>query len=195
MVLATIKDKTDLVNIISTTFDANPSVNIVIGDKGNRRKRIKLMAGYAFIKALNRDGAYLSENKKGIALFYRSNYGKSNLKEIFYELRFALALPVKKVFEALKREAYLKKYRYQGEHFYFWFFGVQKGGGKAGFDLKNGLYQLSEQEQLPIILETSVARNKIVYERYGFKVYHQWSYYGDGHTLWFMKRDVPKLLS
>jgi hypothetical protein len=192
MVLATIKDKTELVNIISETFDANPSVNIVIGDKGNRKKRVELMAEYAFIKALNRDGAYLSENKKGIALFYHSNYGKSNLKEFFCELRFALSLPIKKVFQALKRETYLKKHRYQGAHFYFWFFGVQKGGGKAGFDLKNALYQLSEQEQLPIVLETSVARNKIVYERYGFKVYHQWSDYGEGHTLWFMKREVPK---
>lgn len=192
MVLVTIKDKTELVNIISETFDANPSVNIVVDDKGNRRKRIKLMAEYAFIKALNRDGAYLSENKKGIALFYHSNYGKSNLKEFLYELRFALSLPIKKVFQVLKREAYLKKHRYQGEHFYFWFFGVQKGGGDAGFELKNSLYRMSEEKELPIILETSVARNKIVYERYGFKVYHEWTTYGDGHTLWFMKRDVPK---
>jgi len=192
MTFASIKDKKDLINIITETFDANPSVNILIGIKGNRRKRLELMAKYAFIKALNRDGAFISENKKGIALFYRSNYGKSNLKEIFYEIRFALSLPIKKVFQALKREAYLKKHRYQGTHFYFWFFGVQKGGVAAGFELKNALYQLSDQEQLPIILETSVERNKIAYERYGFKAYHQWNDYGDGHTLWFMKRDVPE---
>ena len=190
MILAKHKDKIESVRIIIETFDANPSVNIVIGDKGNRRKKISRLAEYAFIKALNRDGAFLSNNKKGIALCYRSNYGSSNFKEFLYELRFAFSIPIKKVIQTLKREAYIKKHRYQGKHFYFWFFGVQKDADKAGFELKNYLFQLSEKEQLPILLETSVERNKLIYERYGFKVYHVWPDSGDGIALWFMIREV-----
>ena len=105
-----------------------------------------------------------------------------------YELRFAFSIPIKKVFQTLKREAYIKKYRFKDEHLYFWFLAVKKGGEKAGFEMKDYLFNLSEKEQLPILLETSVERNKVIYERYGFKVYHTWPDSGNGNALWFMIR-------
>jgi hypothetical protein len=79
MFLANKKDKAESVRIIAETFEANPSVNIVIGEKGNRRKKISRLADYAFIKAINRDGAYLSENKKGTALVHEKRCEVRNL--------------------------------------------------------------------------------------------------------------------
>ncbi len=73
MFLASKKDKKDSVRIIADTFDANPSVNIVIGDGGIRTKKISRLADYAFIKALNRRGAYLSDNRMATALIFHSN--------------------------------------------------------------------------------------------------------------------------
>ena len=188
MILAKLENKNDSVKIIADTFNANPSVNIVIGNKGNRKKKISRLADYAFVKALNRNGAYLSDNKLGTALCFQSDIGSSNLKELYYELRFALSIPILKVIQTLKRESYLKKHRYRDKHLYFWFLGVKKGGGSAGFELKDYLFSLSKKVDLPIILETSVERNKVIYERYGFKVYHEWTDSGDGKTLWFMIR-------
>jgi hypothetical protein len=190
MIEAKIEDLEDSVRIITETFDANPSVNIVIGDGGNRRKKIRRLAAYAYIKSLNRNGAYLSDNRLGTALCFRSNVGKWNFKEILYEVRFALSIPVKKVVQTLKRESYIKKYRFKGDHLYFWFLGVTKGGGATVYEIKDYLFQLSETEKLPILLETSVERNKEIYERYGFKVYHEWPDSGNGKTLWFMMRDA-----
>ena len=189
MYLATLKDKLTSVRILSTTFDDNMSVNNVVGNTGNRKKKIERMAEFAFIKSLNRNGAFISDNKMGVAFFYRSSLKIFSLKEIYYEIRFALSIPFSRVVETLKRQTYLKKHRYQGEHFYFWFFGVEKGGDKAGFELKDYLYQLSADEQLPIVLETSVKRNKVIYERYGFKIYHIWENYSDKDVLWFMIRE------
>lgn len=193
MVKANYKDKDKAIDIITETFDANPSVNIVIGAGGNRRKKISRLASYAFIKALNRNGAFMSTNKKGMALCFKSNEGSSSFKEVMYEIRFALAIPVKKVFQTLKREGYIKKYRFKGNHLYFWFFGVKNGGDRAGFELKNYVFDYSKKEQLPILLETSVQRNKEIYERYGFYVYHTWKDSGGGQALWFMKRDAETL--
>ncbi len=190
MVKANYKHKDKAIDIITDTFDANPSVNIVIGASGNRRKKISRLASYAFIKALNRNGAFMSTNQMGIALCFKSDEGSSNFKELIHEIRFAFSIPVKKVFQTLERESYIKKYRYAGRHLYFWFFGVQKGGDRAGFELKNEIFSYSVQEQLPILLETSVERNKEIYERFGFYVYHEWPDSGDGKTLWFMRRDV-----
>lgn len=190
MIIATKEDRNDSVRIIANTFNANPSVNIVIGEGGNRRKKISRLADYAFVKALNRNGAYLSDNKKGTALCFKSSASAFSIKEIYLELRFAFSIPLKKVVQTLKRESYIKKHRINDEHLYFWFLGVEKGGGEAGFELKDHLFGLSEREQLPIILETSVMRNRVVYERYGFRVYHEWADSGDGNTLWFMVREV-----
>ena len=189
MIVAEQKHKKDSVRIIADTFDANPSVNIVIGDKGNRQKKIRRLADYAFVKALNRNGAYLSDNKMGTALCFASTAKAFSLSEIYYEVRFAFSIPIRKVFQTLKRESYIKKNRIEGDHLYFWFLGVQKGGGQAGFDLKDHLFEVSRKENLPIILETSVERNKTIYERYGFKVYHEWADSGGGKTLWFMVRE------
>ena len=187
--LAEFSDKKIAVDIIYETFDANPSVNIVIGGGGNRKKKISRLAAYAFIKSLNRKGAFFSTNKKGVALCFRSDEGGGNLSEFTHELRFAISIPLIKLFQTLKRERYIKKHRYKDSHLYFWFFGVQKGGGQAGFELKNYLFELAQSIELPILLETSVERNKEIYERYGFKVYHEWPDSGKGKTLWFMKRD------
>jgi len=188
MTLASKEDKLDAVRIITNTFDQNPSVNIVIGSGGNRRKKIGRLGTYAFLKALNRKGAYLSSNRKGAALCFHSDAKGVNFAEFWAELRFALVIPPKKVMQTLKRESYIKKHRYQGKHLYFWFLGVEKDGGKAVFELKEHLFRLSEEQQLPILLETSVSRNKHVYERYGFEVYHTWNDSGDGKALWFMIR-------
>lgn len=188
MTLATPQDKSEAVRIITNTFDQNPSVNIVIGSGGNRRKKISRLGNYAFIKAMNRQGAYLSSNRKGAALCFLSDAKGTNFAEFWAELRFALVIPPKKVIQTLKRESYIKKHRYEGKHLYFWFLGVEKGGGQAVYELKEHLFAMSEREQLPILLETSVARNRSVYERYGFEVYHTWNDSGDGKTLWFMMR-------
>lgn len=188
MYLATAKDKVDSVRIITETFNTNPSVNSIIGNKGNRKKKVERMADFAFVKSLNRNGVFLSKNRMGVAFFYQSNVKVFSFKELYYEVRFALSIPLLKVLETLKRQSYLKKCRYQGDHFYFWFFGVEKGGDKAGFELKNHLYELSEKNELPIILETSVERNALVYQRYGFEIYHTWENYSDKDSLWFMIR-------
>ncbi len=188
MTLASTEDKLEAVRIITNTFDQNPSVNIVIGSGGNRRKKISRLGNYAFIKAINRNGAYISSNRKGAALCFESDAKGTNFAEFWAELRFALSIPPKKVFQTLKRESYIKKHRFEGKHLYFWFLGVEKDGNQAVFELKDYLFELSERNQLPILLETSVDRNRSVYERYGFEVYHTWEDSGDGKALWFMMR-------
>ena len=188
MTLATPEDKKEAVQIITNTFDQNPSVNIVIGSGGNHRKKIGRLGNYAFIKAFNRNGAYLSSNRKGAALCFESEAKGTNFAEFWAEFPFAISIPPKKVIQTLKRESYIKKHRFEGKHLYFWFLGVEKDGGQAVFELKEHLFELSKQKQLPILLETSVERNRSVYERYGFEVYHTWKDSGGGKALWFMMR-------
>lgn len=181
------KDKSDVVEIIQATFLTNPSVNTVIGEKGNRSKKIGRMAEYTFTKSINRNGAFISQNRMGAALFFRSTVKKFDLKEFYYEIKFALSIPPKKVIQTLQREKYLKKNRAYSDYYFYWFLGVKKGGDKAAFELSNEVFDIARRDNLPILLETSVARNKNIYERYGFEVYHEWDDTKNGITLWFMK--------
>lgn len=177
-----------IVNIITETFMTNPSVNVVVGEKGNRRKKIKRLAEYSLEKAINRGGAYISENKRGAALCFRSDAQGLALREFWYELRLASTLPISKIVNTLKREKYIKQHRSKDPvYLYFWFLGVKKGGGKAGFELKDKIFEKATKENLPILLETSVDRNVVVYERYGFETYHTWHDEVNDVSLRFMR--------
>ena len=189
---ASSKDKAVVVEIITKTFDSNPSVNSVIGSSGNRKNKIQRLAEFAYIKAFNKNGAYLSSNKKGAALFYRADQNSFSFKEQFYELRFALtSIPFRNVLKVLKRESYFKRMKpNDGKYYYFWFLGVMENGNNAGFELKNCIFEKAKEEKSPIYLETSVYRNVTAYQRFGFEVYHEWKDLENGNSVWFMRKEA-----
>ena len=129
------------------------------------------------------------ENKKGVLLFYKSKINPFSIKELFYELKFALSIPLKNVLYSLQRESFIKKHRVYSNYIYCWFLGVEKGGENAVYELKNKIFELSKKENLPILIETSVEKNKIIYQRYGFEIYFSWFDEKNNITLWFMKRE------
>lgn len=180
--------KETCIDIIAQAFDNNPSVNISIGAGGDRAKKIHRLSAYAYTKALVRNGVYLSSNEKGVALIFQSEHQVFSLQELWCEIRFALSLSIPTLLSVLKREGYIKKHRLGVPHLYFWFFGVKKPGGDAAFEIKQQVFDLAEKTGLPILLETSVWRNVLVYQRYGFEIYHEWVDEGNSITLWFMKR-------
>ena len=184
------KDRTKVVNIITKAFEHNPGVNWMLSENGNPTKKIKRLADYAFVKCYNRNGVLISTNGKGVALFYRSDKKIFSLQEIYYEIRFGLfSIKPTKLKEVLQRESYRKSKRPKNEpYYYFWFLGVLKEGANAGFELNNELINIASKEGIPIYLETSVERNKLIYERIGYETYDYWQDDKKGIKFWFMKR-------
>ena len=185
-------DKNLVVDIISESFTSNPSVNAVVKNDRKREKRLKYLAKYAYKTALRRNGVYLSTDKNGVAICYKYNQRKETIGDYWDQLILAITcIGLNRVIKVLKRESYIKKYRpVNGEFLYFWFFGVnEKARGKgAALELKDAILKESENKNLPIYLETSVEKNRIVYERYSFEVYHTWDNKEEGITIWFMRR-------
>lgn len=93
--------------------------------------------------------------------------------ELFAELSLAMAISLKQSLVVLKREKEIKQRRIREPHLYFWFFGAEPVGNDAR-ELKNEIFHWSKKTALPILAETSVLRNKEIYERFGFKVYDVW---------------------
>lgn len=184
-------DKKKFVNIIAESFDTNPSVNWVIKNDHKREKRIRAVAEYAFDTALIRDGAYISSDETGIALCYNINHKGNIILDYINQIKLIFsAIGINRIYEVLKREAYIKKIRPSTDFLYFWFFGVtEEGKGKgAAKELKDYIFNLSDKNELPIYLETSVKRNKAVYLRYNFELYHTWEVKERGIVLWLMRR-------
>ena len=60
-------------DILSKSFENNPSVNWVVKEDKRRLQRIRELCKYSFKTALYRKGAYISSNEKGVALCYKYN--------------------------------------------------------------------------------------------------------------------------
>lgn len=189
MRLASKKDKTLVVNIITETFQNNPGVNWMFSSKGKQSKNIKRLADFVFIKCLNRNGILISSNEKGVALFYRSDKRIFSILELYYEIRFGLfSIPLNKLPKVLRRESLRKGKRPKNEpYYYFWFLGVLKEGANAGFELNKALINMSKEDNIPIFLETSIERNKDIYERIGYKTYDYLNDESNKPSFWFLK--------
>lgn len=183
------KDRKKVVDIIVETFQNNPGVNWMFSDHGTRSRKIRRLADYAFITCYNRNGILISSNEKGVALFYRSDKRIISLLETYYQIRFGLlSIKFNKILEVLRRESFRTGKRPKHEpYYYFWFLGVLKDGANAGFELNKELINISRKENIPIYLETSIERNKKIYERIGYKTFDLWQDNAKDLTLWFLK--------
>lgn len=188
-------DKKLVSDIISDSFINNPSAVSVLKNKGESKKRhLAGLAKYVFKTAYRRDGVYISDDEKGVAVCYKYNFKKESLYD--YWNQFLLAVQVvglKNVLNVLKRESYIKAKRpADGNFLYFWFFGVKEDGiGKgAASELWHSVLKDAKEKTLPIFLETSLEKNKTVYQRYGFRLFHTWNNEKDNIKIWFMRKDI-----
>jgi hypothetical protein len=191
MKLAKWKDRNKVIDIIAATFEDNPGSVWLFRREADPKKAIRCLARFVFIKSYNRKGAYISSNGKGMALCYRFNRKSYSLLELWCKIRFALLYAdLKRLKEIRRREEYRENIRPpDGEYLYWWFFGVTKDGGKAGFEIAREIIEVSRNNKLPIYLETAMERNMKVYSRYGYEVYHYWEEPDKDIQFWFMKKD------
>ncbi len=191
---ASIAEKDKVIDIISSTFDTNPGINWLIKKSGSHKRKIHRLASYAFLKSYLREGAFISSNEKGVALCYRFNYRVFSLREVIYQLRFALlSINPRRIPKVLKRESYRRSKRPDsGNYLYFWFLGVIPDGRGAVYELRDAIFEMATELNLPIYLETAMERTKVAYERYGFETFYYWEDPAENIKFWFMKWEPSK---
>jgi len=189
---ATWSDRKKVIGILTETFSDNPGSLWLLRKGINQKRGLERLCRYVFIKSFVRDGAWISDNEKGVALCYIFNRKVISVREYFSMLWFAASsVSFSRYPEVRYRESYRKSQRPQdGNYLYFWFFGVAKGGGRAAHELGIGMFEEADRLKLPIYLETALSRMKPVYERYGFKTYHFWEEKQNDIRFWFLKREA-----
>ncbi|WP_424961400.1 hypothetical protein [Ekhidna sp.] len=179
-----------VIHILTQSFRTNPSALWVIKQDNKVQDRLRALVEYAVKTGLENDGVFLSDDESAAAICFKEP-AKTSLSSYLNQLQLIRkAIGISRVPHVLKRESYLKKHRPKEPHLNFWFLGVDPAckGGDGVYDLKKGIFHLSKEQHLPILVETSVERNKNVYEQFGFHVYHIWKQSPD-YTLWFMRRN------
>ncbi len=76
----------------------------------------------------------------------------------------------------------------QSGDLYVWFYAVSdKGlGGKTARELLQDLFDLAQAKNAAILAETSIARNMVIYKRYGFDTYNQQQF--ESFPVFYMRR-------
>ena len=187
------------INIIAEAFKAIPAGNHLVKQDSKRDIRYKKLASYVYHNAVKKNGLYLSSNKEGVAVAYviDPKNNKKTFGDFINDLKFAFGVSgIKKALAIAKRQKYIQSQRPKNEPYMYWeFSGVNpnyQGMDSATFsmaELRDKVYAETHDKKLTMFSETSIRKNMIVYRRYGFDIYHEWTM-PDGSTMWFLKYDT-----
>ncbi len=177
--------------ILFDAFKENPSLNWIVKQGAGTDERLHHLCEYCLQVSVLKNGAFISSDEHGVALVYNNKTKIAPFKSL--QLCFNLirrSIGFHRLPRVLYRQYLVKRLRPSNEHLYFFMIAVEKNCNGTGTiaELKNAVYQMSFNCRLPLYAETSLPKNKIVYERFGFKTYNELVLPGAQFKLWFLKK-------
>ena len=182
------------IDIIVDAFGFNPSVQDIIKQDHKKEQRLKRLASYSFHFGERRKANYLSSDSNGIVISYVEDYRRT-LADYWADVKLILQVSgLGKALYLLRKEAYRKRVRPKAPFYYVWFIGVdsEHRGGECSRELKKWVFDEANRLQLPILIETTIPKNKRAYEFFGFKVYHVHRFHKNTPPTFFMRKEVEK---
>ena len=193
MNLATPKDTERIISIFQEAFIDNPHICYLLG-KSRLRQKIAIMTSHVIDIALKRQGLYLSNDGEGVLIVFDAAQLPLNFTEKCAQYWMVLrCFNLRNIFAIARTEKKVKALRHvQPGDLYVWFYAVSdKGlGGKTARELLHNLFDLALEKNAAILAETSIARNMVVYKRYGFEAYHQQQF--ESFPVFYMRRPAAQ---
>lgn len=154
--------------------------------------RIQHLISYCLEVSIQKNGAYISEDKQGVALLFESVKKQrwyNFLKGYFFLGQNCIGWD--RAWHIYKREKEIQARKPKINHLYFWMLAVNQSenGNSTIIEIRDFCFALSKEKKLPILAETTVKKNLIIYKRYGFEIYDSWYIKQEDITVWFLKRD------
>ncbi len=186
-------EKEKIIAIIIDAIELNPKIQYLLGNKNFDRK-VKALARFIYSLSNRRQAIHVSEDGNAVLIFMPHFQWSKNWKDILdYCKMFVTALEWKRLFAILKMEKELEQFRPNQEaYLYVWVLGTIKEhkGGPQARALRDALFDIAQQAQLPIYAETAFDQNYRVYQRFGFEAYHTQHYPNIPLTIRFLKKEV-----
>jgi len=162
-------------DLLKETLVDNRSVIFSIGSKGFFRFKVWLVAHFLYSEASRNQGVYIDSNNEGIICFFEAKEKRS--ASFIIELGLILfGIGPLRILRVWLRKREVQRFHSQWENYiHCSYLAVRKSarGQGAIFELRNALFQFQQEKQLPILIETTIEKNKRVYERIGFRVHEE----------------------
>jgi hypothetical protein len=190
-------EKEEIITKVTSLLKEIPSSMDIVKKGGNRHKRFEYLATHMVEKAIEKDALIISENRMGIAILFKTSKKDDNfLKDIWSQFGLVLNVTgIKNAYRIVKNQNYIKKQRPQtGEYLYCWFWGIlaeSRGADtQVGKEMKDEFYRQAIEYQIPLYAETRMRKNALVYQRFGFELFHEWQH-PSGDTMYFLRYNPP----
>ncbi|TQD37755.1 hypothetical protein [Haloflavibacter putidus] len=191
-------NKEVIIDRVAEILKETPTSMEIVKKGKNRDARFHYLAKYMVDKAIEKDALILSENQMGISIVIRNSRDKANfLKDTWEDLKLVWNVTgFKNIPKILKNQQYVKNQRPKDQDYlYCWFWGISKDNRGAGTqvakEMKDEFLRLAHKYDIPLFAETQMRRNTIVYQKFGFDLFHTWNR-DDGKTMYFLKYDPKK---
>ncbi len=192
-------NKDRIIKNVATLLKEIPTSMEVVKDDHKKDERFNYLAKHMVEKAIKRDALITCDDDSGIAIFFEENgHTEGFWSELLGDLRLALNVTgLKKGLKALKTQKFVKQQRpNSGSYLYCWFWGILEDARgvtdkKTAYKMKDIMFSIAKEKQLPIYAETRIRRVSIAYRRYGFKLLKEWPH-PSGDTMYFMKYTPQK---
>ena len=172
MILAKRKDKKYVIDMLENSMKHNPTLveySRTIRGKSNIRPILEYAFHYSFV----REGIYLSDDRQCVGFFNHSK-NKFSLIVLYYQVKLVLfGLKLKKLRAIFSHMKKIRSFKPRDTAYYhFWFLGSTPNSTMiATRDFLLGLLDFAKSQNLPVFAETTIPKNKVVFNRYGMKVY------------------------
>lgn len=161
--------------ILKETLVDNRSVLFSIGSRGFFRFKVCLVTHFLYSEASRNNGVFIDSKNEGIIFFFESKDKRS--ASFIFELGLIIfGIGPLRILRVWQRKREVKGFHSQWENFiHCSYLAVRKSarGHGAIFELRDALFQFQQEKQLPILIETTIEKNKRVYERIGFRVHEE----------------------
>ncbi|WP_121667512.1 hypothetical protein [Mesonia aquimarina] len=191
-------NKEVIIDRVAEILKETPTSMEIVKKGGNRDARFHYLATHMVEKAIEKDALVLSENEMGIAILFRNSENQANFwKDTIENIKLVLNVTgFKNVSKILRNQKYVKNQRPKDQDYlYCWFWGIVKDSRGAdtqvGKQMKDEFLSRADKYNLPLFAETQTRRNTIVYQKFGFELFHTWNR-PDGKTMYFLKYDPKK---
>jgi hypothetical protein len=181
------------VDILVSAFTTVPGALWVVKKDKKVTSRIRALCEYCLDTSLQKEGGFISSDDKGVALIFDSRKKQKFISGLLGYIKLGNhCIGWDRAWSIVVRERTIQQKRPETPHLYFWMLAVEDNtnGVETIIELRDFAYELSRKSDLPICLETTSERNRIMYQRYGFEVYDTWEVENQNLNIWFMKREV-----
>ncbi len=175
MLLATPQKRNTILETLNQAFYTNNHLNWLATGKTEASRRVNPLVSFTFDYGVRHGKVFSTPNQEGVAIWKRYPYKNDFFRDSLLNLQLLNQLGLAPIPRILKTEAYVEKQRPSYPYLYLWMLGVSpplQGKGFASSLLDPVLLE-AQQEQLPVLLETSTLQNVSIYQHKGFEVYHE----------------------